>query len=183
MTTKLKIKAFIGVAGSGKDFYANKCDERLAFADGVRADVWKILGWAPKNPAEYEEFKVTKFNLPGGGECFGRTFLTNYGTDIRRAESVDYWADRLIDTLQTRLTDDITIGISDCRFKNEVDALIDFAYEYGADVTFVHANFKSDRYDTSIEHESEHFAQKFAENTFTDEEFTELMYSIHTGTI
>lgn len=46
----MKVRIYIGVIGSGKDYRAqNECDLKLAFADGVREDVWKNFRMRTKN--------------------------------------------------------------------------------------------------------------------------------------
>ena len=98
----MKIKVYIGVIGSGKDFMAKKeTDVQLSFADALREEVWEMLGWKPKTPEEYEEFKSQKWKLPGDRLYYftGRDILQRYGTDIRRKEDPDYWAKKLVDKL------------------------------------------------------------------------------------
>ena len=40
----MEIRVYIGVIGSGKDYTAEKeCNLNIAFADGLREDIWKLL--------------------------------------------------------------------------------------------------------------------------------------------
>ena len=49
----MKIRAYIGVIGAGKDYRCSKeCTHKVSFADELRKDVWKILGWEPKTDEE-----------------------------------------------------------------------------------------------------------------------------------
>ena len=103
----MKLRVYIGVIGSGKDYKAQQeCDTVLNFADAVRKDIWKLIGWEPKTSEEYEIFKKTEFfgnslDLKGHNISFtGRDLLQRYGTDIRREEYPDYWANRLIEILK-----------------------------------------------------------------------------------
>lgn len=186
------IKVYIGVMGSGKDFMAKKeTDIQLAFADALREEVWKMLGWKPKTPEEYEEFKSQKWKLPGDRLHYftGRDILQRYGTDIRRKEDPDYWAKKLVDKLTLFNSMDMplypgklplhkcSIGITDCRFENEIIQLIKFSDKYLVPLTFVHTDYKSDRYDANSKHESEKVAQQFVGFTGSQEEFNKLIWS------
>ena len=186
------IKAYIGCIGSGKDFMAKKeTDIQLAFADALREEVWKMLGWKPKTPEEYEEFKTQKWKLPGNRLCYfsGRDILQKYGTDIRRKEDKDHWAKKLIERILYLRKYDMpihvgdkrlsraTIGITDCRFENEVRKLIEFSLEETIKVEFIHTDFKSERYDPKAQHESEKFAQQFVGFNGSQEEFNKLIWS------
>ena len=186
------IKVYIGCIGSGKDFMAKKeTDIQLAFADALREEVWKMLGWKPKTPEEYEKFKTRKWMLPGDRLYYftGRDILQRYGTDIRRKEDEDYWANKLIEKLVhfkaldfpvnfgDKSVNRSIIGITDCRFENEVRKLIEFSLKETVKVEFVHTNFKSERYDPKAVHESEKLAQQFIEFTGSQEEFNKLIWS------
>ena len=136
----MKIKAYIGVIGSGKDYRCkNECTHKVSFADGVREDVWKILGWEPKTEKEYEAFKTTLFYLTGLRavigysqdnilQVTGREILQNYGSLMKELHGEDYWAVRILpalEDLQSNSTE-IIIGITDCRYKPEIEALLEF---------------------------------------------------------
>ena len=188
----MKIKVYIGVIGSGKDFMAKKeTDIQLAFADALREEVWKMLGWKPKTPEEYEEFKSQKWKLPGDRLHYftGRDILQRYGTDIRRKEDPNYWTKKLVDKLILFNSIDMpldpgklplnkcSIGITDCRFENEIIHLIKFSDKYLVPLTFVHTDYKSDRYDSESNHESEKVAQQFVGFTGSQQEFNKLIWS------
>ena len=178
------IKAYIGCIGSGKDFLSKRdCDTRAAFADELREDVWKILGWRPKTDKEYKDFKLSRFRLPTDRLDYitGREILQNYGS-LRKKEDVDYWVKRLIRRIDDILLDssksfcfskfDIrSIGISDCRFDNEIVGLIKYCEKKSISLEFHHTDFKSDTYDPSLIHESEVLAQSFLGFKGTQQEF------------
>ena len=188
----MKIKVYIGVIGSGKDFMAKKeTDVQLAFADALKEEVWEMLGWKPKTTEEYEEFKAQKWKLPGDRLYYftGRDILQRYGTDIRRKEDPDYWAKKLVDKLilfnsmsmplyPNKLPlHKCNIGITDCRFENEIIQLIKFSDKYLVPLTFVHTDYKSDRYDAKSNHESEKVAQQFVGFIGSQKEFNKLIWS------
>ena len=178
----MKIRVYIGVIGSGKDYLASKeCDTVVNFADALRSDIWRMVGWEPKTPEEYEIFKKLEFrgnalDLKGHNISFtGRDLLQRYGTDIRRAEDPDYWINRLLHMLglyrDNILRKDFTVGISDCKFENEALALIQFSSAWNIPLTFVHTTYESDKYFPYSDHESEKFAQQFLKFKGTEEEF------------
>ena len=187
----MKVRVYIGVIGSGKDFMAEKeTDIQLAFADALREDVWDILGWRPKTQEEYEELKNKSGNCLGIGyiTLLVENILQRYGTDIRRKEDPDYWAKKLVDKLILFNSIDVPIypgklppskciiGITDCRFENEIVHLIKFSDKYLVPLTFVHTDYKSDRYDAKSEHPSEKIAQQFVGFTGSQEEFNKLIW-------
>ncbi len=169
----MKLFIPIGVIGSGKNFYCeHNTDKSIAFADPLLEDVWTMIGWRPKDDKEYQQFKDSSF-LPLGkfGEdrsisrFTGRDLLQRYGTEVRRKEDPDVWVKRLTDVLDKHLRKWIgmDIGISDCRFHNEVKGIIAWCEKYGVEYQFVLTNFKSYRYDAKMDHESEYLAQHLLE--------------------
>lgn len=186
----MKVKVFIGVIGSGKDFHASKCDAVVAFADQLREDIWTMIGWSPKTDAEYQAFKKATFctiglnstvNLNGHIQFTGRDILQRYGTEVRRNENPEHWAKSLQKTLRDMNMKNLdnpsfTVGVADCRFENEVKAMKELE-DYGIRVEFVHVNFKSDRYNIDPSHVSEAMSIKCLEfcgdtnkfNQFIDE--------------
>lgn len=168
----MKINVYIGVVGSGKDYAAKRdCNTQLAFADQLREDVWTMLGWWPKTGTEYDAFKKKSFGLPGGTMFTGRDLLQRYGTEVRRKEKDSHWVDALLRQLEFRVDLGKTVGITDCRFPNEVRGLIQFARQQNKELSdigqpsffklnFIHCDYHSDRYDATQTHESERLAQE-----------------------
>lgn len=176
----MKINVYIGVVGSGKDYAARRdCNTQLAFADQLREDVWTMLGWRPKTDDEYEEFKRSTF-VPAGYEpssikhqikVTGRDLLQRYGTEVRRKEKDSHWVDALLRQLEFRTDLGKTVGITDCRFPNEVRGLIQFVRQQNKELSdiglsslyelnFIHCDYHSGRYDAAQTHESERLAQE-----------------------
>ena len=189
----MKIKTYIGVIGAGKDYRCSKeCTHKISFADGVREDVWKILGWKPETDVEYEAFKTTLFYPTGLKAAIsysqdnilqvtGREILQNYGSLMKELHGEDYWAVRIwpvLENLQHNSTETI-VGITDCRYKTEIKALLDFADFFNCTVEFLHCDYKSDRYNATDPHHSEHLAQQFAGKVYEPKEFNDLIYEMY----
>lgn len=178
----LKIKAYIGVIGSGKDYRSSKeCDRTVAFADKLRSDIWTMLGWEPKTDEEYQELKATEAMLPDGTIVnFRDVFFTGYGTEVRKKEDSKHWIKQVRKKLLAILSMQrgVVVGISDCRFSDEIKGLIEFSRTFSNQVTltFHHCNYKSDRYNDRLDHESEYIAQALKDWSGTDEEFNELIF-------
>ena len=173
----MEIKVYIGVIGSGKDYTANKeCTVKVGFADKLREDVWRLLNLRPQNASAYETFKAGTMygNLSIFLRLTGRQIMCNYA-DIIKEENPNYFTEHLLKKLKVRLLDptccDDIIGITDCRFPEEVKALLQFEKDNFVRVTFVHCDFPSSRYDPVREHNSEKMAQQFAGLQFTESEF------------
>ena len=162
---------------------------QLAFADQLREDVWKMIGWRPKTDDEYEIFKNSTFYSNSFGEqasFTGRELLQRYGTEVRRAENEDVWGNRLITKLEVLYssTPNVTVGIPDCRFDNEIKRLIRFQKHCKrkgvyVELNFIHTDFKSDRYNSTSEHESEKLAQQFVDKVFVGDEFNKLIFEMY----
>lgn len=160
-----KITVFTGVCGSGKDFHSNDITEnggmKIAFADPMREDLWLLLGWRPKNDAEYQEWKTTEITSPQGIVMTGRDLMTRYGTEIRRRDDNDVWCKRTCQSIMDSLTMFDNVAISDARFENEIEFIKELGRFHEIETEFVFCDFRSDRYNPNIDHESEHLAQEF----------------------
>lgn len=165
----------MGVMGSGKDYQAQLLLKQgatsVAFADGVRNDIWRLIGWAPTTEAEYEAFKSTVFTTVGPKakqlgipEFTGRDLMQIYGTEIRRSEDPNIWAKRGVIEVQRALNMYDTVAVTDCRFYNEMQHLIELQDQNLAKVDFVFCDYKSDRYKADFDHPSEHLAQHILRN-------------------
>ena len=177
----MEIRAYIGVIGSGKDYTAEKeCTVKLGFADKLREDIWELLREKPKVGEEYDKFKMEAFvlfrsvPLAVSRVMTGRELMCSYA-DEKKEENPNYFTEHLLKKLKTRLQDptywDDVIGITDCRFPEEVKALLQFEKDNFIRVTFVHCDFKSERYCSDGDHNSEKMAQQFAGLQFTESEF------------
>ena len=187
----MTVRAYIGVIGAGKDYRCSKeCTHKVSFADGVREDVWKILGWKPKTSEEYEEFKTsvlchinTQYNVTTKELTFtGRELLQNYAELQKVLHSPNYWIYRTLDSLENlhkHRTEDMIVGITDCRFSNEISALIQFANDLNCELEFIHCDYESSKYDRISDHKSEMLAQKFAGRTFIPGEFNKLIHKLY----
>lgn len=177
------INIYIGVMGSGKDFYAKthmkdskaKNIVKLAFADAVRDITWILLNWKPENDSDYDKFKEKlKIKLVSDdnilSECGGREFLQKLGTNAIRKYMPDFWANvvknKILEILKKE--PDTDFFITDCRFLNELEILFQLD-----NVKVIFCNYKSSRY-TINEHESEKLANDLLKQGFDDlEDITE----------
>lgn len=160
---------FIGVIGSGKDYSASKLQKEIGgdiygFSDGVRELTFKFLGWVPKTPQEYDEFKLKVFDfiMPNGEKitCDGRKFLENVGETMRKYDE-HFWARYLIyQKVERDMVNGVeNIIIKDCRYPNEANLVFSICEERGYTPKFFFTNYKSERYEIRDD-VSEKFAQK-----------------------
>ena len=105
-----------GKAGAGKDtcgeYLVSLGYKRYAFADELK-EIARLMGW---NGEKDEK---------------GRTFLQELGS-VGRNYDPDMWIKPVIEKMKREKPERIVI--TDCRFKNEFDALIKFAEEHGYEV-------------------------------------------------
>ena len=108
----------------------------------------------------------------------GRQLMCNYA-DLMKSVKPSYFIDNLICKLDEMTADpyysDKIIGITDCRFDYEIKALIEFSIINGIQITFVHCNFKSERYCDNSAHNSEVLAQKYIDFSGNEKEFNTLI--------
>lgn len=175
----MEIRVYIGVIGSGKNYTAKQeCDLNIAFADSLREDIFTILGWEPQEN-EYDRFKSTRPVILGNySNNTGREIMQTY-TDLIKVVKPSYFTDKLICKLDEMLVDpeysNKIVGITDCRFDYEIKALIEFSIINGIQVTFIHCNFKSERYCDNSTHSSEVLAQKYLAFSGSNKEFDNLI--------
>lgn len=157
-----KIKCFVGVIGSGKDYQCQQLIKdgytQIAFADTLRELTWKIFKWEPKSPEDYEDFKSTLFTAAGYPSISGREFLQRLGTDARKLIDENIW----VTSINKRISESRSnkICISDMRFRNEFNYITNFSpAKY--DIEIVFTNYKSPRYNSTDSHDSEKMAQEF----------------------
>ena len=185
----MEIRVYIGCIGAGKDYTCEKeCTVKVAFADKLREDIWQILGWKPKDAKEYDICKGKYMMIPiqeYGPMTWlsqGRQFMCNYA-DLIKESLPNYFTDHLLKRLKVRLLDptcwEDVIGITDCRYPEEVKALLQFERDNYIKVTFVHCDFRSERYTDEFMHSSEAMAQQFVDNKYSESEFNLLIREIY----
>ena len=184
----IEILAFNGVIGSGKTFQTEIFKEQgyinINFADELKEMVWKLIGWKPKNEEEYTQFKNTHFinelanltilnkSIDSHIKFTGRDILERYGQQIRN-HNPDFFCDILKNKLvklnwqDKRI--DYKVVISDVRYINEAAMLL---YEFNTKLLF--CNFKSNRYDSDNNHESQLMSKYFIEQKFKN--FQQITY-------
>lgn len=174
-----EIRAFIGVIGSGKDYQCSILEgqgfTKVGFSDGVRGLTWKFLNWEPSNDFEYELFKSKEYDFLGE-KLLGREILQKVGT-VMRDFNKDLWATYLYNRL-TDLSEKgvVNICVSDCRYVNEVEALIKFSRENKFELRINFCNFKSPRYELN-DHESESMARSILDMGYQHlDDITQLFY-------
>mgnify|MGYP001069231966 FL=1 len=105
-----------GKAGSGKDtcgeYLVSLGFKRYAFADELK-EIARLVGWN------------------GEKDERGRALLQELGTAGRNYDP-DIWVKPVIEKMKKEKPENIVI--TDCRFKNEFDALVKFAEEHGYEV-------------------------------------------------
>lgn len=177
-----EIVAFVGRAGSGKDYQCNLLKEKgftkMAFADALRDIAFSSFDIPYAFGMErYEEMKanedcikvVTKDSIH---KVSFRKFLELLGTQGIRKYDNDFWCRALIKTLKDKQYKKVCV--SDMRFINEYKHLKKFAEENGYVFKVVFCNYRSDRYQDSNTHESAKLANYFCTHGYTDlEELSE----------
>lgn len=163
-----QIIAFIGRAGSGKDYQcellvSNNGFYKMAFADALR----KILFITLNIPYEqglqqYDSLKKTPLY---NGQTL-RDMMEHLGTEGIRYYDNDFWAKCMIKELQN--TQKNKICVSDMRFYNEYHILKEFALRNNYDFKVIFCNYVSDRYQVDNTHASAKMANYFAIKAFND---------------
>jgi len=176
-----KVIAHAGVIGSGKghrsaalvrehgfvqvnfkDALVVMCSDLLGYDVASEYDWFKesIAGARkPANPLAEQNLRAEMRDLLARNPeiVTGRKLLQRLGTDVMRKRDPLYW----VDQWRARAVDAILSGLSvtcdDCRFENEFDAVLQDLYPHRAQVIF--ADYHSDRYDATSDHDSEKMAQ------------------------
>ena len=178
--------AFIGVIGSGKDYRAaeyvkqgyvqvnfkdellDMCSDLLGYDIRLEYDWFKnaIVGFRkPDNPLKeamaISEMKEILSRNPQA--LTGRRLLTRLGTEVMRKRDENYWINAFISRVNHLKMFDIVI--SDCRFKNEMEALLNWPER---ESKFIFCNYHSPIYNANLDHLSEKFAQDLLEAGYQD---------------
>ena len=161
---KPRIYAYIGVMGSGKNHRYEMArkpgDRRIDFADAVRDIASSILGYDIRK--DYDIFKKKMLWKNGENQYTGRDLLQRIGEECFRKQDENYWCRewkrkaRLF-WLENKEND---IYVTDLRYENEARELKWFAETNGYELVIILCNYKSNRYNSNNNHESEKLAQK-----------------------
>ena len=160
------IIAFIGRAGSGKDYQCSLLEKkgykRLAFADTLR-EVASQIARIDYNDLinNYTEFKEKEI-FPN---YTGRQLLENIGSAIRKVDK-HFWANGLTQKIIQSKED--LICISDMRYLNEYMIIKDLCESLNYNLTVYFCDYHSNRYQKYNNHESAHLSNYFAENGYKD---------------
>lgn len=182
-----EIVAFVGNAGSGKDY---QCDllvkrgyQHAAFADALRNIAFSCLDiegyiheydYLKKNECitiTHENGNETKITF--------RKLLERLGTEGIRKYDNDFWCKALVKTIKDNNYKKVCI--SDMRFYNEYKWLKQFAEENGYKFKVIFCDYHSDRYDYNNPHVSARLANYFVDNGYkdlqelTDKDFREFL--------
>lgn len=201
------VVAFIGVIGSGKDYSANKLVEtgyyeRVDFKDGLLDLASDIVGYDVR--ADYDWFKKYPVGVmrpanilqePGYekvNEVFlaehpltmtGRRLLTRLGTEGMRKRDENYWVKQFISAADKVRAKGKVIATADCRFFNEIRAV-----QYmDPNAKFIFCDYRSSRYNPSLDHASEHLAQRLLAQGLKDGDeikqvhIDEAFFPVHAG--
>ena len=169
------IIAFIGRAGSGKDYQCNKLVEqgyvKLAFADALRDIAFSSLNididWGLEHYDWLKENKCIIVNLgEEKHELDFRQFLQFLGTQGIRKYAYDFWCQCLNSTILANKYEQVCI--SDMRFINEYMSVRDFCIKYGYKYKVIFCDYKSDRYQKDNDHQSARMGNWFANNGYKD---------------
>ena len=169
---KKQIVAFIGRAGSGKDYQSqllvDKGYTRIAFADALRDITAQIVRWPLEDLLKiYDDFK--------SGDVFpdytGREIMENIGAAIRKHDP-DFW----VNAAQLQITQNglKKVVISDMRYINEYFKMQQFCNQHEFEFKCIFCDYHSDRYQENNTHESAHLSNYFATHGYKDlQEITE----------
>lgn len=141
--------AMSGKMGAGKDTIGDEIKERLksyghnvvsmSYALPIKKEMEEVLNRYEK----YKDYKMTAkhFNvssceieefirLLNGKDVYRRTdesrlAIQYWGTDVRRNQDTNYWINQLVKMIVSELNNGNSVEISDVRFENEADSILD----------------------------------------------------------
>ena len=158
-----KIVAFCGVIGSGKDHNANNYVSNgyihINFAEPLKQIIFQTLKIKINNHNVYELFKDNYWNpvtkiFPSFN---GRQFL-QLGNVARQILGENVW----VDAWEKSIKNESEIVVSDCRYLNEAKKIVSL----GGEIYF--CNYKSIKYNSKTNFESEKMAQDLIKQGFND---------------
>jgi hypothetical protein len=167
-----QIVAFIGRAGSGKDYQCQLLQQkeftRIAFADALRDVTADIIRWPLHELLKiYDDFKTGDV-FPG---YTGRQILENVGAAVRKYDD-DFWVNAALHTIKSNNYKKVCI--SDMRYINEYFKIQQFCNENDYEFKCVFCDYKSDRYQETNNHQSAWLSNFFATHGYKDlQEITE----------
>ena len=149
--SKQEVIAFLGKAGSGKGFQADRFVKRgykkLSFADPLRKMACHVIGLNyTEAMKKYDELKKT----PLVNNLTFRNILENLGSGVREIDE-DFWVKAVIKGIRETTKN---IVIDDMRYPNEFVEIYHFCQEHGIVFKAYLCDFHSDRYDANNPHES-----------------------------
>ena len=173
-----EVVVIIGAIGSGKDHKADELVKqgyvRIDFKDELLNMASDLVGYQVKD--DYEWFKENIVGVRRRGTEFqqgfayqdrreiavnnpdimtGRKLLERLGTEVMRKRYPGYWVRAWANKVIPKLGAGHNVVVSDCRFMNEVDAVMELTNNR----RFVFSNYKSHRYDATGNHLSRRLAQ------------------------
>lgn len=163
---KKQIVAFIGRAGSGKDYQSqllmDKGFNKIAFADALRDITAQIVRYPLSDLiAIYDDFK--------SGDIFpdytGRELMENIGAAIRKYEP-DFW----VNAAQLQITQNglKKVVISDMRYINEYFKMQQFCNQHDFEFKCIFCDYHSNRYQENNKHQSAWLSNFFATHGYQD---------------
>lgn len=149
-----EIIAFVGRAGSGKDFQANLLVERgfkkVSFADSLREIVRSCLGIKKERFIQkYDDYKNTYLFE----NQTLRNMLEDVGTTLRSYND-KFFIEAVINTIYDDKLINENICISDLRYINEYMTLSEKAIEEGDSFKCIFCDYHSPRYQSDNNHNS-----------------------------
>lgn len=172
-----EIVAFIGRAGSGKDYQcellSKKGYKKLAFADALRDIAFSSLGLDTKSCMPYYDYMKADSNCIEikVGEAYKRnisfrSFLEYLGTQGIRKYDNNFWVNALLNTIYNERYDKVCI--SDMRFANEFRLTDKFAKENGYKFKCIFCNYYSNRYQENNNHDSARLSNSLVKLGYKD---------------
>lgn len=173
---QLELVAKGAVALDFKDALIEMCEDILGFPIKDHYEFFKQVvvgmsyppppgGWTP------EAMAVTKAISDGLLISYphlitGRVLLQRVGTEVQRKRNPHYWCDAWEKKALDILASGKDVVCSDCRFSNEMDTIRKLGLRYvgknvGDTYRFIFCDYKSERYNATMNHESEKMAQEY----------------------
>lgn len=182
---KPKLTIFLGVAGAGKGYQSQlRMDDgawKVSFADSLRELTYDFLGYIPEDYDAFKKQTMLTLSLHGNtwfqkAKAFtGRDVLQRLGAAIR-AQNPEFFVEVALAKVLERLKYGYDVVVDDCRYQNELDALTHLCNTYDFNYEAIFCNYKSDRYQPDIQHESEYLAQCYLSRGYTDLEVIDKNY-------